>query len=62
MRGHAECEFLQTLPVRLTRVSSCGFGREVLQREGWPRHQKENGAATFDGADGVVLVKGMMIS
>jgi len=26
--------------------------------EGWPRHQKENGAATFDGADGVVLVKG----
>jgi hypothetical protein len=25
--------------------------------EGWPRHQKENGAATFDGADGVVLVK-----
>jgi len=27
--------------------------------EGWPRHQKENGAATFDGADGVVLVKRM---
>jgi len=27
--------------------------------EGWPRHQKENGAATFDGADGVVLVKWM---
>jgi hypothetical protein len=26
---------------------------------GWPRHQKENGAATFDGADGVVLVKRM---
>jgi hypothetical protein len=25
--------------------------------EGWPRHQKENGAATFDGADGVVLVE-----
>ena len=27
--------------------------------EGWPRHQKENSAATFDGADGVVLVKRM---
>ena len=27
--------------------------------EGLPRHQKENGAATFDGADGVVLVKRM---
>ena len=25
--------------------------------EGWPRHQKENGVATFDGADGVVLVQ-----
>jgi hypothetical protein len=25
--------------------------------EGWPRHQKENSAATFDGADGVVLVQ-----
>ena len=25
--------------------------------EGWPRHQEENGAATSDGADGVVLVK-----
>jgi len=24
--------------------------------EGWPRHQ-ENGAATFDGADGVVLIQ-----
>ena len=27
--------------------------------EGWPRHQEEKGAATFDGADGVVLVKRM---
>jgi hypothetical protein len=27
--------------------------------EGWPRHQEENSAATFDGADGVVLVKRM---
>jgi len=27
--------------------------------EGWPRHQKENSAATSDGADGVVLVKRM---
>jgi hypothetical protein len=38
-------------------VSACEFPSSA--EEGWPRHQKENGAATFDGADGVVLVKRM---
>jgi hypothetical protein len=36
-------------------VSACEFPSSA--EEGWPRHQKENGAATFDGADGVVLVQ-----
>jgi hypothetical protein len=39
----------------------CRRARELPSsaEEGWPRHQKENGAATSDGADGVVLIKRM---
>jgi len=32
------------------------FG-QLCSRGGEPRHQEETGEATFDGADGVVLVK-----
>jgi len=42
---------------RHSEVSPCEFPSSA--EEGWPRHQKENGAATSDGADGVVLVKRM---
>src|SRR6185436_21059215 len=41
------------------RISKCRRASfPSSAEEGWPRHQK-NSAATFDGADGVVLVKRM---
>jgi len=57
----ANAKFLQThtgttyMEFRQAEVSAREFPSSA--EEGWPRHQKENGAATFDGADGVVLVK-----
>jgi hypothetical protein len=59
----ANAKFLQThtgtayTEFRHTEVSAREFPSSA--EEGWPRHQKENSAATFDGADGVVLVKRM---
>jgi hypothetical protein len=44
---------------KATRNGRTGCREFSSAEEGWPRHQKENGAATFDGADGVVLVKRM---
>jgi len=41
--------------LRHADVSACELPSSA--EEGWPRHQKENGAATFDGADGVVWSK-----
>ena len=59
----ANAKFLRThtgtayTEFRHAEVSACEFPSSA--EEGCPRHQKENGAATFDGADGVVLVKRM---